>query len=352
MGHGAVAVGYTVTSPAQDEDEPDLTDAWLRRLDPDGAIRWTVQYDHGLGERELASGVAVDSMGRVAVTGAVYSPQDNWDIWVALYDPGGAMVWQQLVAGDAGREDQGVGIAVSPIDDAIVVAGYQMLDDGTTDAWVRRYSVDGDVQWTVEHDGAAMGVDVATDVTVDGDGAPIIVGYETTADTASDIWVVALTDNGEERWTFLWDGPASGADRGAGVAVDEDGNVVVVGSVVAPQTTVDGWIGGLDRSGVLQWERRIDGPASLGDGANDVASFGDGTWAVGGHEFVNDAAWDAWVQRLDANGDPQWTHRHASGDGDDLVAGIGIDAAGDVLALGSIAVPGGPRAIWLRKIAG
>lgn len=353
LGDGAVAVGYTVTDPAEEEGEPDLTDAWIRRLGEDGGVRWTVHYDRGSGDSELASGVAVDGTGRVAVAGAARSEDEDWDIWVAVYDPEGALQWETFVGGDAQREDQGVGIAVTT-DDEFVVAGYQMASDGTTDAWVRRFGADGDTRWTHTHDGPAMGVDVATDLAVDpSSGDVIVVGYQSDPVTKTDIWLRRLSGAGDPRWTTVIDGPASGNDRGAGVAITATGAVVAVGSMVVPQRTIDAWVGGLSSDGVVAWEQLHDGPASLGDGANDVAAFPDGGVVVAGFEYVEGDQWDVWARRLDADGETLWTHRYAeAGLGDDLLAGVSVDTAGDVLALGSVATADGPRGIWLRKIAG
>ena len=349
---GVVLAGYTVTDLAQDEDEPDLTDAWLRRLGDDGGLHWTTTYDRGAGDSELVSGIAVDDRGHILVAGAVHSEEEDWDVWVAAYDPGGAMVWETIVSGDAGGEDQGVGVAAMP-DGGPVVAGYVMNDDGTTDAWVRRYDAEGGEQWTDRYDGDAAEVDVATEIAVDGSGMPVAVGYTSAPDTGTDVLIRALDDQGQPRWTAIVDGPASGNDRGTSVAVRSDGTVVAVGAMAVPERTVDAWVGAFDAEGTMLWELRHDGPASLGDGANDVALFDDGSMVVGGFEFVEGDAWDVWVRRLDADGQTAWTHRHSdAGRGDDLAAGIAVDGAGDVLVVGSVVPIDAPRAIWLRKLAG
>lgn len=350
--NGVVLAGYTVTDLADDEDEPDLTDAWLRRLGDDGGLHWTTTYDAGAGDSELVSGIAVDGRGHILVAGAVHTDDEDWDIWVAAYDPAGDVQWQTVVTGEAGGEDQAVGVAAMP-DGGPVVAGYVMLEDGTTDAWVRRFDPEGAALWTDQVDGDAAGVDVATEITVDPDGRPVVAGYQSGTDTGTDVWLHALDADGQPRWTTVLDGPGSGNDRATSVVVRPDGVAVATGAMAVPERTVDAWVGAFDAEGALLWEQLHDGPASLGDGANDVAAFDDGSVVVGGFEFVEDEAWDVWVRRLSADGETLWTHRHAdAGQGDDLAAGIAVDEAGNVLVVGSVAPADAPRAIWLRKLAG
>ena len=123
--------------------------------------------------------------------------------------------------------------------------------------------------------------------------------------------------------------------------------------MVVPGNTVDAFVAGLSKDGDVQWLRTHDGPASLGDGATDVAAHPDGGAVVGGYEFVRGDKWDVWVQRIDDAGAPVWTHRHAEpGGGDDLVAGVAITDEGDAVVVGSVALSGDTRGIWIRRVAG
>jgi hypothetical protein len=337
--------------------DDDRIEALVARVTSDGDLDVTAAYRHALGDA-FVSGLAIDGMGRIAVAGAVSSEAEDWDLWVAVYEPDGTLAWSSIVAGEAGAEDQAVGIAADPDGDDLFAVGYVMQSDGTTDVWMRRFGSAGDVRWEGTHAGAFGGIDVGTDVAFDRvSGTFFVVGYETAAQGDTDVLAMSIDAAGETRWTMRAD-EAHGADRGQGIAPDGSGGAWVVGHAVVPGRTVDAWIGRVDAGGVLSFRVLRDGPASLGDGAADVAVGLDGTAVVGGHQFVDgqgqsQGKWHAWIEKLDAEGAPIWTHVHGGpAPGDDVVAGVAVGPEGDVYAVGSVAVTDSRREIWLRKLAG
>jgi hypothetical protein len=302
------------------------------------------------GERSLASAVVIDEAGNIVVSGARFSAAEDWDPWVVALTSIGEIRWERGFAGAAQREDQAVGISLGP-GAGVFVAGYEMLDDGTTDAWVRSLDAVGNERWIDVYDRPAGDVDVATEVAWWAPGDLVVAtGYTTAQDERSQTWLRAYDGAGNIRWTqVLADG-----ERGTSVAIDTLG-ILVVGTTVVPGRTVDAWIGRFDFAGSLQWSRTHDGPLSLGDGANDVAIARDGSFAVGGYQLGTGGAWDAWTRYHAPDGTPLWTHVYdhdPSIAGDDLVAGVAIDEVGDVLVAGCVATGEETRAVWLSRLRG
>ena len=314
--------------------------AFIRGYEPDGdPVFGNIFY----GESSFFSGITLGDDGSLTAAGAKFSEASGWDIWVVHLDANGDVQWEDLV-GEAG-EDQAVGVTAGP-----TVAGYVMNDDGTTDAWVRRYEADGQPRWTHTHDGAAASFDVATEVSADGDGV-LVVGYETNANDDTDLWLRSLDADGQARWTSYFAGAAGGGDRGQAVAIDERGPIAVGSSTVAGRT-IDAWIGRFDAGGTLTWFDEHDGPASLGDAATDVAIGPGGSVAIAGYEFFDAEKWDGCVRLLSAGGDTRWTHRFRGELGeDDVASSIAFGPEGDVYVAGSTSVGPQTPAIWLRRIA-
>jgi hypothetical protein len=349
---GVIVAGWAVDPSAPPDAEDPPVHAWLARYDGDGTPDWSTRWD-GVGDRQLVSGIAIAADGGIAVTGGVRVGEDDWDIWLARYEADGTLAWSETVAGPAGGEDQGVGITADATGLGFVAVGYVMLDDGTTDAWLRRFDASGAVQWETTHAGLGAGIDAATEVVHDpADDRFIVVGYETISPDDTDLWVAAYDTDGQPQWTFRHD-EAGGVDRGQGIAVGDGGEVFVVGSAVVPGRTIDAWVGRLGPDGALQWRELYDGPASLGDGANDVAVDAEGFVLVAGHQFENAGKWDGWVRKLDGDGVLAWRHAYASpAGGDDVAAAIAADPSGDVFVVGTATRADGTSASWLRRLAG
>lgn len=132
---GKILVSATVRA-----EDHRLLHGSLVRLLPDGAIDRTfgdggaVTIDVG-GDVALASGVAVDSTGRIIVTGTVMDPETSRDVYVVRLLPDGS---PDASFGDGGvatadlsdgHVDEAYDLAVDA-DDDIVVAGSVDLDNG------------------------------------------------------------------------------------------------------------------------------------------------------------------------------------------------------------------------------
>lgn len=339
-----VVVGFLGLQPGPDAE----TRGFVWGLESDGSSRFELELPD---DRSLVSGVAIDPAGRVAVTGAVQGVEDGWGWWTASYEPDGALRWEHRAEGPVpGGEDQGVGVTVDD-EGRLFVAGYQQVDETTTDACIRMYEPDGAPGWERCFDGPASDIDVATDITWSTErGVLGVVGYQSIDPANTDVWVTVLDGAGEQRWSATVAGLAGVGDRGTSLAFGPAGDLFVGGIVAIPGRTVDGWLGRFDVGGRLLWSVEHDGPASLGDGINDLAVDDQGRPVVGGYEYVEPGKWDVWVAAFETDGTPRWTHRYgAPAQGDDLGSGVAIDQDTVVVA-GSIGTGDDARSIWLRKL--
>ncbi len=240
-------------------------DIFVAKYGPDGALLWAKRA--GGTDSESGDGIAVDGAGNSYVTGyfqgsATFGPGEaneitissagSRDLFVAKYDPDGALLWAKRAGGT--DFDEGTSIAVDGAGNSYVTGSFQgsatfgpgeanettLTSAGSLDIFVAKYGPDGAVLWAKRAGGTDYyyGLGIA----VDGDGNSYVTGYfygsatfgpgeanETTLTSAGslDIFVAKYGPDG----AVLWAKRAGGTDYyyGLGIAVDGDGNSYVTG---------------------------------------------------------------------------------------------------------------------------
>ncbi len=371
-------------------------DIFLSRHAPDGALHWA-RCAGGAGS-EYGEGVAALPDGSCVVTGrfekearfgaweandTTLDSEGKEDVFLARYDRDGSLVWARRAGGSG--TDFGQAVATFP-DGTFVVAGrfeskatfgpgesgaVVLASAGKRDAFVARYSPDGQLLWSRRCGGS--GLDYAYDVAALGDGSCVVTGYFEKQATFSkqrepglksaggrDVFVARYDTAGDVVWAKSAGGPAD--DTARGIAALPDGSCVFTGRFGASavfgkgekkETTLDdagrndAFVARLDPSGALLWARRAGGIesdfgraiASSPDGSctltgyfRDSATFGDAE--DGGTVLVSAGGLDLFVARYGPDGRLLWA-RADGGIGPER--GYGIDSFPD----GACVVVGG-----------
>ena len=269
-------------------------DAFVSKYTSDGTKIWTRAlgtpfWDH-------ARGVAVDSSGGIFVVGYTSGALDNnvnaggTDLFIAKFDSDGSKQWTRQL-GTAGAETVR-GVAINANDDVYVAGSTNAGLDGNAwaggrDVFVTKYDGAGSKQWTQQFGGSEG--DRGTGVAIDGDGNLLLSGYtfgdlDGVNNGLSDIIVAKLDVDGILLWVRQLG--SSNYDYGSAAAVDDDDNVYVSGQAKGP---VDGnpWAGTddiivtkYDTDGVKQWTRQLG--TSGQDASEGLAVDGEGVIYVSG----------------------------------------------------------------------
>jgi hypothetical protein len=338
-------------------------DVFVAKFDPDGNHLWSFAMGGDGDDRGMDC--AVYPGGGVAVTGffdsliATFGGDDfinlgGDDVFVARYDTDGGHVWSR--AGGGTTEEQALGVATSSFGQ-VVITGYftgtagfgmgSLVSLGDNDVFIARYDSLGAPDGSVSAGGDSS--DVATDVAVDANGNIAVVGqFEGTADFGSgphasqgddDIFVMVIDGvDGAGIWSRA--GGSAGQDFGNGVAVDGSDNVLITGSFtgtvdfgggpIASNGGADAFIVKLDEDGDFGWARSFGG--LLDDQANGIAvdpangvvvagAYQSATIDFPGDTLVNGGLSDLFLAEYTAAGD----YVTAAGEG-----GVGFDFATDV----------------------
>ena len=384
------------------------SDVFLAKYNASGAVQWPRRGSGTGGDQ--GSAVAVASDGSVYVTGnfegtanfnTPTNPTSNTltsaggsDVFLAKYDPSGAVQW--LKRGGGSGFDTGRGVAVAPTPDgSVYVTGFfvgtanfttptdptsnTITSAGIYDVFLAKFDVSGAVQWVRR--GGGTGNDYGYGVAVAPDGSVYMTGiFRSTANFttptspasttntltsagADELFLVKYDASGAVQW--LKRGGGAGDEQGSGVAVAADGSVYLTGifegranfnTPTSPATNTlisagldELFLAKYNASGVVQWLRR-------GGGTSDDASYGvavapDGSVYVTG-SFVGSADFntptsqtsniitatgdsDVFWAKFDALGNPL-LQRQVGGTGlSDAGRATATDAAGNVYVTGS-----------------
>jgi hypothetical protein len=218
-----------------------LWDYFTLKLSPSGSAEWGARYNGPANASncyEIASGVALDAAGFVYVTG--YSRNANNatdDITTVKYSPSGGQLWVARYTG-LGGNNYASGIAVDS-GGTITVGGTSAGGSTADDIVVLRYTTAGASSWVRRYNGAANGNDRASHFVVDTSGNTYLTGMTTRPGTGVDFATLKYDGAGDLLWVLHYDGPASGTDYPARLALGPNGTVHVVGESAGVGTGLD-----------------------------------------------------------------------------------------------------------------
>lgn len=335
----------------------------LIKYNRNGKIAWqkAISSDKGI----VATGLAVDSEGNIAVSGYTksgnlgFTNAGDYDAVLFKYNKKGELQWTQSFGGN--RTDGFEAVAAGP-DGSFTVVGYSASSDGTgtplgfTSARgasiVVRYASDGTL---VFMQSVGSTGDSLKNLVVDGDGNIYAVGNFSARDQyklftsfgRADAGVVKLSSSGEILWTRQYGG--SGIENFPAIALAPDGGCVIAGSSKSKDQSLSGLSnhGGYDAvlvkyksDGKLDWQRNFSG--YFDDGFTDVAATADGYAAVGYSNSVNRdlqavgnrGGTDAIVVQFTAAGRVDSVQGYG-GSRDDRFEALCLTNAGEIIACGS-----------------
>lgn len=345
--------GYIVAAYALSNDGdvsgnnslPYTGDFWIVKLDDNGNIEW--QECLGGTYNEGATSIKETPDGGFIVAGFASSNDGDVsgnhsstyfdDYWVIKIDNTGNLLWQKCFGGSNYELPADIQLT---IDRGFIVAGFSQSNDGDvtghhganseTDYWITRLDSTGDLLWQKSLGGTAN--DFAYSIQQTTDSGFIVAGYSNSNDgdvTGNhggwDYWIVKLNSSGN----LVWEKSLGGTMDEGGVTYlipnsiqqTSDGGFIVAGfthsndgDVTGNHGNGDAWIVKLDSNGNILWQKALGG--SNGDGAYSVQQTIDGGFIIAGMTTSNNydvsgnhqplVNGDYWIVKLDSIGNLIW----------------------------------------------
>jgi len=296
-GSGFVLGGGTFAKGAGDSD------AWIVKLDAQGAILWDQTY--GTASAELGSQI-IDVGDGYALAG--YRMAVATDAWLIRTDADGNKLWDKTYSG--GGWDKANGIA--KLSDGFALAGAWggVSPNFIPDGWLIRTNLNGNPLWDVKYGGSGneefWGVQALTD-------GFVLAGTTNSKGAGGvDIWVVRTDLQGQKLWDRTYGG--TGDDAGGPLDVLPDGGLALGGYLIGPGGNVAALIR-TDSLGNVLWQKTY---GTFNSGIVSLKSVGDGF------------AMNGWTMEFGAGDDDFWLLRADSfGNANCLTSGTCVGKAVD-----------------------
>jgi len=206
-------------------------------------------------DNEIASGIALDSLGNIYITGhANYSFIGNYDIILAKFDSSGQIQWNRTFGGDG--YDIGYDVALDSKDNIYLAGTIDLSEDpwdSKTDLILIKYNSYGEYQWNKTWGGE--GEDTYLGMTLDSEDNIYITGYVSNISDWDypDLVLIKYDNLGNHLWNRTWGGP--GGDYGADIVLDSLSNIYLTGKSFDESSGPNICLLKYNNLGELQWNK-------------------------------------------------------------------------------------------------
>jgi hypothetical protein len=308
-----------------------------------GAVQWAMTY--GGTRSDYSYSIKETRDGGYVMAGGTWSFGANWDAWILKLDGNGDIQWQNAYGGT--NDDYAYSIQQTS-DGGYVVAGAMSFIMSGSDIWILKLDGNGGIQWQNTYGG--VNNDRANAIQQTSDGGYVVAG-ETGSFGAggSDAWILKIDGSGNVQWAKAYGNTNN--DYANSIQQTLDGGYVVAGERSSGTSSSSAWIFKLDGNGNMIWQTFGNLYSGYGS-AECIQQTSDGGYIVAGWTNYSSGGSDAWVSKLDGNGNKQWAKVYG-GTGYNYAYSIQqISDGGYIVAGMTRSFGAGKNDAWLLKLDG
>jgi hypothetical protein len=301
-------------------------------------VLWERTYGGAGDDRAFYAATVAD--GFVVVGSSTSFQQDMTAAWVLKLDHYGKALWNQTFFEGAGNEFR----YVLCLDDGLLLVGNVFLPSGNTDGYVVRVDDEGKMRWNITFGGENVDKLFSAVETQDGF---VLAGLTHSFGNDSEVWVVKVDSDGSKVWSKTYGGAME--DAGRAITSTRGNHYVVAGYTNSMGNgDYDFLLMKIDASGNMVWNKTYGGTQS--DKAYSIAETAGECIAVGDTRSKGEGESDAWIIKVDVNGNLMWD-KAVGGEGFDTPTCITVSNYQGYLMGGfTFSFGKGERDFWLFKV--
>lgn len=236
------------------------------------------------------------------ITSSINSDGRFWkDVWLIRTNEWGDTLWTKIYKRE-GRGDFGLS-AVQTSDGGFVILA-QTNTATSINSWLLKTDVNGDTLWTKMIGGP--NTDLGEYLIQTPDGGFAFIGYTSSWGAGDrDVWVVKT----DALFNVVWMKTFGGENRDMGHQIRSltDGGFIIVGENTTPDGHVNAWLIRIDDNGNVLWERKFR-KFLLERGLAVRQTMDDGFITANSFLDTNRTNWsEIWLIKTDSSGDTLWT---------------------------------------------
>ncbi len=296
----------------------------LLKYAPAGNLTWQRIWSGSGNGSDVGSGVAVDSLGNIYVTGTTSSFGVGENVLILKFGSSGSLLWERIW-GDSGN-DYGNGIAVDSSGNILVTGNAFSFTDGAR-IFLLKFSSAGNLLWQrMTYSGYGTGVvsDSSGNVYVTGASSGYY-GYH--------VLLLKYNSTGSLTWGGIWGG--SNLEVGTGIALDASGNIYVTGYTASfgPGSRV--FLLNFDSTSALKWQVTCCNSSTTNFVASVAVDASGESYVTGSTASFGAGIIGVPLLKFDSSGGILW-QRTYGGSRDDYGAGIALDPSGNPVVTGAV----------------
>ncbi len=356
-------------------------DLWVARLNFAGDTLWTRCFGGGADESP-GNGFQTADSGFI-ISGSTYSEDGDVsgnhgtsDAWVVKLDANGDTSWTRCYGGSSME----IAFSIRPtVDGNYILACLAVSDNGDvknnyggSDAWITKLDLNGDTLWSkclggTGSDNANYAVQTDDKGFIMAGGTTSHDGYVSGGHGSFDSWVVKLDSVRDTVWTKCLGGTSW--DQAGCIRKTSDGGYISAmysnsddGDVKTNHGGFDFWIVKMNSSGDILWTKILGG--SYDEKPYYITETNDNGYIVAGYSGSDDGdvtgnmgGDDAWIVKLNQNGEKLWDKCLGGWDQDEAHCIIQTDDGGYLVAGTTRSQDGyvtghhGETDIWVVKLS-